>query len=63
MPKIIGFYARSSFPRVTSLEQLSVAEFSGELAMPKVYENGLKNFLAIWLDSELKVKNVENQSF
>ena len=49
--------------RVTSLEQLSVAEFSGELAMPKVYENGLKNFLAIWLDSELKVKNVENQSF
>ena len=48
---------------MTSLEQLSVAEFSGELAMPKVYENGLKNFLAIWLDSELKVKNVENQSF
>ena len=27
-------------PRVTSLELLSVDEFSGEKAMPKVYENG-----------------------
>ena len=34
--------------RVTSLEQLSVAEFSGEYANPKVYENGHKNVLAIW---------------
>ena len=49
--------------RVTSLEQLSVAEFSGESAMLKVYENGRKNVLAIWLDLELKVKNVKNQSF
>ncbi len=29
--------------RVTSLEQLSLAEFSDEKARPKVYENGLKN--------------------
>ena len=29
--------------RVTSLEQLSVAELSGEKARPKVYENGCKN--------------------
>ena len=48
---------------MTSLEQLSVAEFSGEYARPKVYENGLKNVLAIWLDLEFKVKNVKNQSF
>ena len=33
--------------RVTSLEQLSLAEFSGESAWPKVYENGLKNFPGI----------------
>ena len=45
--------------RVTSLEQLSVAEFSGEYARPKAYENGLRNVLAIWLDLELKVKNVK----
>ena len=36
--------------RVNSLEQLSLAEFSGEKARPKVYENGHKNVLAIWLD-------------
>ena len=48
---------------MTSLEQLSFAEFSGELIRPKVYENGPKNVLAIWLDLELKVKNVKNQSF
>ena len=53
----------SMWARVTSLEQLSVAEFSGEYARPKVYENGLKNVLLIWLDLELKVKNVKNQSF
>ena len=29
--------------RVTSLEQLSVAEFSGEKARPKFYEKGHKN--------------------
>ena len=49
--------------RVTSLEQLSVAEFSGEKARPKAYENDLKNVLAIWLDLELKVKDVKNLSF
>ena len=36
--------------RVTSLEQLSVAEFSGEKARPKVYENCQKNVPMIWLD-------------
>ena len=41
---------------MTSLEQLSVAEFSGESARPKVYENGHKNVLAIWLDLVLDVK-------
>ena len=40
----------SMLPRVTSLEQLSLAEFSGEQARPKVYENGHKNVLVIWLD-------------
>ena len=29
--------------RVTPLEQLRLAEFSGELARPKGYENGNKN--------------------
>ena len=36
--------------RVTSLEQLCLAEFSGELARPKVYENGHKNVLGIWIN-------------
>ena len=35
---IMGYY----HIRVTSLEQLSLAEFSGELAGPTVYENGHK---------------------
>ena len=48
---------------MTSLEQLSLNDFSGELARPKVYENGLKNVLVIWLDLELNVRNVKNQSF
>ena len=34
----------------TSLEQLNLAEFSGEYTRPKVYENGHKKFLGIWLD-------------
>ena len=42
--------------RVTSLEQLSLAEFSGELVRPKVYENDHKNVLGIWIDLEGKVK-------
>ena len=44
------------FFRVTSLEKLSVAEFSGEKARPKIYENGHKNVLAIWLDLILNAK-------
>ena len=42
--------------RVTSLEQLSVAEFRGEETKPKVYENGHKKVLGIWFDLVLKVK-------
>ena len=58
--------------RVTSLEQLSVAEFSGEQARPKVYKNGHKNVLVIWLDLVLsikiwvhfyKIKYIKNQSY
>jgi len=42
--------------RVTSLKQVSVAEFSGEQERPKVYENGHRKVLGIWLDLVLKVK-------
>ena len=35
---------------MTSLEQLSLAEFSGEYARSKVYENDHRNVLGIWLD-------------
>ena len=48
-------YISSFFARVTSLEKLSVAEFSGEYARSKVYENH-KNVLAIWLDLVSNVK-------
>ena len=41
---------------MTSFEQLSLAEFSGEKVRPKVYENGHKNVLGIWIDLEGKVK-------
>ena len=34
----------STLIRVTSLKQLSLAEFSGEKARPKVYENEIKMF-------------------
>ena len=44
---------------MTSLEQLSLAEFSGEQTRPKVYENGHKKLLGIWLDLVLKVKYSE----
>ena len=40
---IVLFYVLYIRVRVTSLEQLSLAEFSGEYARPKVYENGHKN--------------------
>ena len=39
--------------RVTSLEQLSVAEFSGERL--KVYENGIKNAIWLYLVSKVKI--------
>ena len=42
--------------RVTSHEQLTVAEFSGEQTRPNVNENGLKKVLSIWFDLVLKVK-------
>ena len=41
---------------MTSREQLSVAEFSGEQARPKVYKNVHENVLAIWLDLVLNIK-------
>ena len=44
---------------MTSLEQLSLDEFSGEQTRPKVYENGHKKVLGIWLDLVLKVKYSE----
>ena len=62
MPETMNIHslALSSFSyvviRVTSLEQLSVAEFSGEQTRLKVYENGHKKVLGIWLDLVLKVK-------
>ena len=58
--------------RVTSLEQLSVAEFSGESARPMVYEKCHKNVLPIWLDLVSNIKNwahfeeikyIKNQSY
>ena len=42
--------------RVTSLEQLSLAEFSVEWARPKAYENGPEYVLGIWIDWDPKVK-------
>ena len=52
----IPIHKQSGKARVTSLEQLSVAEFSGDLARPKVYENGHKNVLVIWLDLVSNIK-------
>ena len=49
---------------MTSLEQLSLAEFSGEYdAMSKVYEDDHKNILGIWLDLVLIVKYSKFLSF
>ena len=36
--------------RVTSLEQFSLAEFSGEEERPKVYQNDHKNVPGIWFN-------------
>ena len=41
---------------MTSLDQLSVAEFSGEQTNSKVYEKGHEKVLGIWFDLVLKVK-------
>ena len=49
--------------RVTSLEQLSSVEFSGEWARPKVYENCHKFFLGIWFNLEWMVKYSTIQVF
>ena len=58
--KVVVFHVKYKYVqckvRVTSLEQLCLAEFSGELARPKVYENGHKNILGICFDSVAKVK-------
>ena len=51
VPIICGLWPN----RVTSLDQLSVAEFSGG-QRPKVNENGLKNVLGIWFDLVLVLK-------
>jgi hypothetical protein len=50
------YYPMYMHIRVTSLEQLSLAEFSGEYARSKVYENDHKNVLGIWLDLVWNVK-------
>ena len=42
--------------RRTLLEQLSVADFSGEQTRPKVYENCHKKVLGIWFDLVFNVK-------
>ena len=42
--------------RMTSLGQLSSAEFIVEYARPKVYENDHKNVLEIWFNLVSKVK-------
>ena len=41
---------------MTSLEQLSLVEFSGELGGPIFYEDNHKNVLGFWIDLEWKVK-------
>ena len=58
MEKVRYVVVLAMYFRVTSLEQLSVAEFSGEQARLKVYKNGHKNVLAIWLDlvSNIKIR-------
>ena len=40
----------------TSLEELSLAEFSGELVRQRFYENDYKDVLRIWFDLVWKVK-------
>ena len=52
----MGKSKQTKISRWTSLAQLSLAEFSGELVRPKVYENDHKSVLGIWMDLEWKVK-------
>ena len=47
--KKLYFVVKERNTRVTSLEQLSLAEFSGEYAGPKVYEKDHKSVLGIWI--------------
>ena len=54
--KKLYFVVKERNTRVTSLEQLSLAEFSGEYAGPKVYEKDHKSVLGIWIKWDLKVK-------
>ena len=53
---LLVHFLSSMTTRVTSLEQLSLAEFTRETARPKVYENNHKNTLAFWFDLVLNVK-------
>ena len=48
---------------MTSLEQLSLVEFSGELGGPIFYEDNHKNVLGFWIDLEWKVKYSTIQVF
>ena len=45
--RLASFVPMGLHSRVTSLEQLSLAEFSGEKARPKIYVNGHANVLGI----------------
>ena len=47
--------------RVTSLEQLSVAELSGKKTRPKVCKNSNEKILVVLLDSVSNVKIWENK--
>ena len=44
----VQFLSICYYSRVTSLKQLSIAEFSGEYTRPKVYENSQKKVLGIF---------------
>ena len=52
----MGKSKQTKISRWTSLEKLNLAEFSGKLVRPKVYENDHKTVLGIWMDLEWKVK-------
>ena len=60
---LVRMYLTLVHNRVTSLEQLSLAEFSGEYARPKINENEHKKVPGIWFNSVMKVKICKNQNF